>query len=108
MRFRTRLLVALAPLAVVPLVVVLPVAQQNLQRTLSRELEARLDGASDAVITALRGRGDEVRRSMEELSESTAAEDVARALHGGAPPARQASAAGRLMKSRGLKVLSLF
>jgi nitrogen fixation/metabolism regulation signal transduction histidine kinase len=107
MRLRTRLLLAFAPLAIVPLAAVLPVAQSNLRRTLSRELESRLDGAADAATTALRARGQEVRQSVEELAGSTAAEEVARAIHSGAPPARQASTAGRLMRTRGLSVLSL-
>jgi len=108
MRLRTRLMIALLPLAVVPLAVVLPVAQANLRRTLSRELEGRLDAASSAAVAALDKRADEIRRSMDELAESAALEEVARALHGGAPPARVSGQASRLMRARALSVLSLF
>lgn len=108
MRLRTRLMIALLPLAVVPLAVVLPVAQANLRRTLSRELEGRLEAAHAAAAAALDKRAEEVRRSMDELADSAALEEVARTLHGGAPPARVAGQATRLMSARGLTVLSLF
>ncbi|MDQ3262671.1 MAG: ATP-binding protein [Myxococcota bacterium] len=108
MRLRTRLMIALLPLAVVPLAIVLPVAQANLRRTLSRELEGRLEAAHAAAAAALDKRAEEIRRSMDELADSAALEEVARALHGGAPPARVTGQATRLMSARGLTVLSLF
>src|SRR5262245_7455462 len=108
MRLRTRLAIAFAFLATVPLLLVLPFAQSNLRRTLSRELDARLAGATAAARTALDRRFQDVSRAIEELADSVALEEVAQDLHARAPPGRQAGTAGRLMKARGLTVLSLF
>lgn len=108
MRLRKRLVLALLPLAIVPLAIVLPVAQSNLSRTLSRELESRLDAAAAAATAALDRRSGEVTRAMDELAEGPALEEVARAVHARQSGAPWTGAAARLMRPRGLGVLSLF
>jgi two-component system, NtrC family, nitrogen regulation sensor histidine kinase NtrY len=107
MRLRTRLALSFAVLAVVPLVVVVPLAVHDLRGTLSAELAGRVEAGLDAARASLGRQDQDVRRSVEELTSSLALEEVARDLHAGAGP-RLAGAAERLMHSRGLSVLSLF
>ncbi|MGA9524963.1 MAG: ATP-binding protein [Myxococcaceae bacterium] len=107
MRLRTRLALAFAVVALLPLLVVVPVAIRDLRGTLSRELDGRVGVGTDAVNAALEQTRADARRSVEELTQSVALEDVARDVHAGGGP-RLATAAERLMKSRGLTVLSLF
>ncbi len=107
MRLRTRLALAFAVVAVLPLLVVVPVAIRDLRGTLSRELDGRVGIGTDAVRAALDQTGADARRAVEELTQSVALEDVARDVHAGGGP-RVGTAAERLMKSRGLTVLSLF
>jgi nitrogen fixation/metabolism regulation signal transduction histidine kinase len=106
-RLRTRLALAFALLSVLPLGVGVPLAIRDLRHTLSRELDAKVAGATDAANAALQRTRDDVRRSVDELSQSVALEDFARQVHSGGGPGL-ATAAERLMKSRGLTVLSLF
>ncbi|MFL5321622.1 MAG: histidine kinase, partial [Myxococcaceae bacterium] len=107
MRLRTRLALAFAVLSIVPLSLVVPVALRDLRRTLSTELDTHVQVASNAAETVLDRTRADVRRSVEELSESVALEDVAKEIHQGGG-SRTATAGERLMKSRGLTVLSLF
>src|SRR5215211_2076008 len=106
MRLRSRLALAFGALAVVPLLVAVPLAIRDLRRTLSRELDARITATTAAARAALDRSSEDVRRAVEELSQSVALEDVAREIHAGGSP-QLAASAERLMRSRGLTVLSL-
>lgn len=108
MRLRTRLALAFALLALVPLAVVVPLTLNRLRSTLSRELDARMEGATTAAQEALERSAERARRAVEELVESTAMEDLARESRESPTRAIQADTAEGLMKSRGLTVLSLF
>ncbi|MBX5483745.1 MAG: HAMP domain-containing protein [Myxococcaceae bacterium] len=107
MRLRTRLALAFALLAVLPLLVVVPLAIRDLRHTLSGELNARTRSSTAAARAALERTSEDVRRAIEELAQSVALEDVAREVRAGGSP-QLAGSAERLMKSRGLTVLSLF
>ncbi len=107
MRLRTRLSLAFALLAVLPLLVVVPLAIRDLRGTLDGELHARTKAATAAARAALDRTANDARRAIEELTGSVALEDVAREVHAGGSP-QLAAAAERLMRSRGLTVLSLF
>ncbi len=107
MRLRTRLSLAFALLAVLPLLVVVPLAIRDLRGTLDGELQARTRAATAAARAALDQTANDARRAVEELAGSVALEDVAREVHAGGSP-QLAAAAERLMRSRGLTVLSLF
>ncbi|ADO73697.1 ATP-binding protein [Stigmatella aurantiaca] len=108
MRLRTRLALAFAVLALVPLAVVVPLTLSRLRTTLSRELEARMEGATTSAQEGLERTAERARRAVEELVESTAMEDLAREARERPTQAIQASTAEGLMKSRSLTVLSLF
>lgn len=108
MRLRTRLALAFALLALVPLAVMVPLTLSRLRSTLSRELDARMEGATTAAQEALERSAERARRAVEELVESTAMEDLARESRESPTRAIQADTAEGLMKSRGLTVLSLF
>jgi two-component system, NtrC family, nitrogen regulation sensor histidine kinase NtrY len=107
MRLRSRLALAFGALAVVPLLVAVPLAIRDLRGTLSRELSARTTASTAAARAALERTAEDVRRAVEELSQSVALEDVAREVHAGGSP-QLATSAERLMRGRGLTVLSLF
>jgi nitrogen fixation/metabolism regulation signal transduction histidine kinase len=107
MRLKTRLLLAFVPLAIVPMVLVLPYARSELRRTLNRELEARIKAAEKATQADLQQRARDVREAMDVLSDSEAMEKVARDLHARIQPGRLSSAAERLIRSRLLSVLSI-
>ena len=108
MRLRTRLALAFAVLALVPLAVVVPLTVNRLRATLSRELDARMEGATTSAQESLERSAERARRAVEELVESTAMEDLAREARESPTRAIQADTAEGLMKSRGLTVLSLF
>ncbi len=107
MRLRTRLALAFALIALLPLGLVVPLAIRDLRATLSGELSRRADGAVAAANAALAQDAEELRRSVEELSESVALEELAKGIHGNDLP-ELTTAGERLMKSRGLSVLALF
>ncbi|MBN1208629.1 MAG: HAMP domain-containing protein, partial [Myxococcaceae bacterium] len=108
MRLRTRLALAFALLALVPVAVVVPLTIHRLRTTLSRELDARMEGATLSAQEALERSAERARRAVEELVESTAMEDLAREARERPTRAIQADTAEGLMKSRGLTVLTLF
>lgn len=108
MRLRTRLALAFALLALVPLAVVVPLTVGRLRTTLSRELSARMQGATTSAQEALERSATGARRAVEELVDSPAMEDLAREARERPTRAIQAGTAEALMKSRGLTVLSLF
>ncbi|MDY7230521.1 ATP-binding protein [Hyalangium rubrum] len=108
MRLRTRLALAFALLALVPLAVVVPLTMSRLRSTLSRELDTRMEGATTSAQESLERSAERARRAVEELVESTAMEDLARDAHERPTRAIQSDTAEGLMRSRGLTVLSLF
>ncbi|MCE9667929.1 ATP-binding protein [Myxococcus stipitatus] len=108
MRLRTRLALAFALLALVPLAVVVLPTLSRLRDTLSRELDARMQAATTSAQEALERSGATARRAVEELVDSPAMEDLARDAREHPTRAIQAGTAGALMKTRGLTVLSLF
>src|SRR5919197_1306931 len=105
MRLRSRLILAFGAIAVVPLLIAGPLALRDLRRTLSAELDARTAASTAAARAAVERTSDDVGRAMEELAQSVALEEFAREVHAGGSPRL---AAERLMRGRGLTVLSLF
>jgi nitrogen fixation/metabolism regulation signal transduction histidine kinase len=108
MRLRTRLALAFALLALVPLAVMVPFTLTQLRANLSRGLDARMDAGSASTQEALERAAANARRAVEELVESPALEDLAREARESPARAIRADTAQALMKSRGLTVLSLF
>ncbi|NOK21809.1 ATP-binding protein [Corallococcus carmarthensis] len=108
MRLRTRLALAFALLALVPLAVVVPLTLTRLRDTLSRELDARMTAATASAQESLERSAANARRAVEELVESPAMEDLVREARAAPLRAIQANTAEGLMKSRGLTVLTLF
>ncbi|RKG85483.1 ATP-binding protein [Corallococcus terminator] len=108
MRLRTRLALAFALLALVPLAVVVPLTLTRLRDTLSRELDARMTAATASAQESLERSASNARRAVEELVESPAMEDLVREARDRPMRAIQAGTAEGLMKSRGLTVLTLF
>lgn len=108
MRLRTRLALAFALLALVPLAVVVPPTLTRLRDTLSRELDARMEAATASAQESLERSSATARRAVEELVDSTSMEDLAREARDRPTRAIQAGTAEALMKSRGLSVLALF
>ncbi len=107
MRLRWTLVVAFVGLAVLQVAVVVPLALRNLSQLLWRQQDARIEqvmGAVDAEAGRLR---EDVRRSMDELAQSTALEEVARDAAKAPAPANVTRAATQLMTPRGLDVLAL-
>lgn len=108
MRLRTRLALAFALLAIVPLALVVPPSLARLRQILSADLDSRLNSAVSVTETVLSTARQASRRAVDELAQSVALEQIARDLHSGAPPAALVSSAEKLMRSRGMTVLSLF
>lgn len=102
MKLRSRLALAFALLAWVPLLVVVPWALQRLRNTLDRELQVRMEGAVHIAQQTLSYATQSAERALDELAHSETLEDYAR----GQPIA--ADSASTLMRSRGLTVLALF
>jgi nitrogen fixation/metabolism regulation signal transduction histidine kinase len=107
-RLRTRLALTFALLALVPLAVVVPFTLTRLRATLSRELEARMTGATASAQEALERAGTNGARAVEALVEGPVMEDLAREAREQPMRAIRADTAERLMKSHGLTVLALF
>src|SRR5689334_9609647 len=107
MRLRTRLTLAFAALALLPLLGVVPFAVMRLRASLERELQSRLDAAVSTTQTTVENIRTDARRAADELAWSTETEEVVRALQEGTPPSRLRDRASELMRSRGLDVLSL-
>ncbi len=108
MRLRTRLALAFALLAVVPLALVVPPSIVRLRGILFKDLESRLSIAGMVAQTVLRDVGYNSRLAVEEIAGSGALEDFARELRAQGSSSQRLAAAERLMRSRGLSVLSLF
>ncbi|NVJ21089.1 MULTISPECIES: ATP-binding protein [Myxococcus] len=108
MRLRTRLALAFALLALVPLAVVVLPTLSRLRDTLTRELDARMQAATTSAQESLERTATTARRAVEELVDSAAMEDLAREARERPTRAIQAGTAEALMKTRGLTVLALF
>src|SRR3954466_7534568 len=108
MRLRSRLALLFVLLALVPLGLVVPLALRNVRRTLSSELETRIQGGLAAAQTVLDQTSLQLQQSVTELARSEAVDEVAQDLREGTPPSRVSRIAGTLMESRSLTVLSLF
>jgi nitrogen fixation/metabolism regulation signal transduction histidine kinase len=108
MRLRTRLALAFALLAVVPLALVVPRSIARVSDIHSRDLESRLQSSTGVAEAVLREVGIRSRLAVEEIAGSVALEDFARDLKAEALSNHRLGAAERLMNSRGLSVLSLF
>lgn len=108
MRLRTTLVLAFIAVCLVQVAAVAPFAVDSLERLLTRQQDARIDGILRSVQAALERNAVDVRRSMDELAQSEALERVARELGDGELPPQLATAAQELMTPRGLSVLSLF
>jgi two-component system, NtrC family, nitrogen regulation sensor histidine kinase NtrY len=108
MRLRTRLALAFALLAVVPLALVVPRAIGEVRDILLKDLESRLDSARTVAEIVAREAGRDSLRAVEEIAGSAALEDFARELNAQGPSNQRLGAAERLMRERSLSVLSLF
>ncbi len=107
MRLRSRLVLVFAPLAVVPLILVVPKAIDNLRHTLEAELASRMVRARDAAAASLEQRGTEVRQAVVDLAGSDALTQLAQDVLAKRNTADMKDAARRLMQARGLSVLTL-
>jgi len=108
MRLRTRLALAFALLAVVPLALVVPRAIGEVRGILSKDLESRLESVRTVAETAVQETGRDALRAVEEIAGSVALEDFARELRAQGPSNQRLAVAKRLMDGRNLSVLSLF
>ena len=107
MRLRWTLALAFVALAVLQVAVVVPLALNNLSSQLSRQQDARIDQVMVAVDAEAERLRDDVRRTMDELAQSTGLEDVARDAAKVPAPPHVTRAATALMTPRGLDVLAL-
>ena len=107
MRLRWTLALAFVALSVLQVAVVVPLALRNLSALLSGQQEARVDQLMVTVEAEAQRVQDDVRRSMDELAQSQALEDVARDAARVPAPAHVTTAANALMTPRGLDVLAL-
>jgi signal transduction histidine kinase len=107
MRLRWTLALAFISLSVLQVAVVVPLALRNLSALLSSQQEARVDQLMVTVEAEAQRVQDDVRRSMDELAQSQALEDVARDAARVPAPAHVTTAATALMTPRGLDVLAL-
>ena len=76
MRLRTTLALAFVSLSILQVMAVVPLALRNLNRTLSRQLETRIDGVMKAANSSLERTASESTRAMDELAGSDAFEKV--------------------------------
>ena len=107
MRLRWTLALAFVALAVLQVAVVVPLALRNLNTLLSRQQDARIEQTMVAVDAEAERLRADVLRTMDELSASTALEDVARDAAKVPAPPHVTTAATQLMTPRGLDVLAL-
>jgi len=106
MRLRTRLSLAFAALAVLPLLVSAPLVTRRLRVTFDRELERRAEATSVLVATEVQRLRARVQEAVSAAAQDSGAEVLARALEGpGALP--PPDAARSLAEGRGLSVLGL-
>ncbi len=107
MRLRWTIALAFVALALLQVVVVVPLALRNLSSLLERQQAARVDQMMVAVEAEAARLRDDVKAAMDELAQSQALEDVAKAAARVPPPPTVTTAAATLMRPRGLDVLAL-
>src|SRR5262245_19401077 len=107
MRLRTRLALAFALLAVVPLALVVPPTIAQVSAVFSKEPESRLNSSADMADLVLADLRRTARSAVEDILTGAALEDFARELRAQEHSPQRLAAAVRLMHSRGLSVLSL-
>jgi two-component system, NtrC family, nitrogen regulation sensor histidine kinase NtrY len=106
MRLRTRLSLAFAALAVLPLLLSAPFVARRLRATFDRELERRAESAAALVTASVQRRRTQVAEAVAAAAADKGAEELARALQGPGPlPPPDATRA--LAEGRGLSVLAL-
>jgi nitrogen fixation/metabolism regulation signal transduction histidine kinase len=108
MRLRTQLALAFALLAVAPLALVVPWSIGRLRAILATDLQSRLASARTVATTVLREMEASSRIAVEDIAGSASLEDFARELRTASSAEERLATAERLMRSRGLSVLSLF
>jgi two-component system, NtrC family, nitrogen regulation sensor histidine kinase NtrY len=106
MRLRTRLALAFAALAVLPLLVSAPLVARRLRATFDRELERRSDAALALVAVEVERLRARVEEAVSAAASDKGAEELARALEGPGP-LPPPDAARSLAEGRGLSVLAL-
>jgi hypothetical protein len=107
-RLRTKLAIAFALFAAVPLAAALVPVSRALSDALSAEHAARLDGAVRALDGELARLAREAAATVDELARGPEAETLARELASGAiAPADAAARAPEWMEARGLDVLAV-
>jgi two-component system, NtrC family, nitrogen regulation sensor histidine kinase NtrY len=106
MRLRTRLTLAFAALAVLPVLVSAPLVARRLRTTFDRELERRAEATSALVAVEVERLRARVAEAVTAAARDSSAEALAHALEGpGALP--PPDAARSLAEGRGLSVLAL-
>lgn len=108
MRLRTTLLLAFVGLSVLQLLAVVPLALRNLNALLDTQQERRLERQLLTARSWLDRLSAEVDRSLDELVQSDALEELARDAARESPRATLTTAASAAMAPRGLEVLSVF
>ena len=107
MRLRWTLVLAFVARAALQVAVVVPPALRNLSTLLGAQQQARIEQVMTAVDAESQRLRAEVGRSMDELAQSAALEDVARDAARVPAPPHVTTAASQLMTPRGLDVLAL-
>lgn len=106
MRLRTRLTLAFAAVAVLPVLVSAPLVARRLRATFDRELERRAEATSALVAADVERVRTRVAEAVAAAAKDSSAEALAQALQGPGPlPAPDA--ARSLAEGRGLSVLAL-
>jgi len=105
MRLRTRLLLAFALLALLPLAVTVPFASRRIEQTLARELSARADAAAALAASELDRLRAEVDQAVTACAADPVTESVALQLEAGVPPVADAMRA--VAEGRPVTVLTL-
>ena len=106
MRLRTRLSLAFAALAVLPLLISVPFVARRLRTTFDRALERRADSAAALVTASAQRLRARVVEAVAAAAADKGAEELARALQGPGP-LPPPDAARALAEGRGLSVLAL-
>jgi nitrogen fixation/metabolism regulation signal transduction histidine kinase len=106
MRLRTRLALAFAALAVLPLLLSAPFVARRLRTAFDRELDQRADASRELLAAELERLRARVAEAVSAAARDPGAEELARALEGAGPLPRP-DAALVLAEGRGLTVLGL-
>jgi len=107
MRLRTRLALAFAALAVLPLLLSAPLVARTLATAFDRELERRADASAALVAAELDARRTRIVQAVAAVARDPAAEELARSLEQGGTSLPAPDAARGLAAGRDLSVLGL-